>query len=258
MRGDSSQILTDEYYSNKGAAASLGLAYKWKGLDPNNNTFTSTAINPGFIDTGNFRLVVTEPRNGCKDSDDVLVVFLPVAWGDFHCQSIANKSVVLDWTTLSEDGTSVFEVQRFNVNRFETIGVVSAAGHSDFISNYRFIDERPLSGKNFYRIKMVAENGKNEFSEYCESVINAPKPGAGITQVIIYPNPATTEVSVAVSGVPAEGSTLKVIDQSGRIIRTAELGSNLVTLNIADLTSGLYLIKIEGSGLYEVQKLIKK
>lgn len=259
MTGDSSQ-----YYTNLALAPtssifgpSGGLSYLWNGISPWNDTITTTVTNPGFLDTGWFELIVTEPRNGCKDTDEVKVFFLPVVWGDFSCAATGNNDVVLNWTTLMEDGAGVFEVQRFNANRFETIGAVSATGHSVMPTHYQFVDMNPNPGRNFYRIKMIGENGSVDFSDYCETVIGAGR-GETVTTVGIFPNPAGAEVTISVTGVPAEGAVLSLMDQSGRLVASQTMSSNIAALDISALSSGIYLIKVEGAGFSEVQKLIKK
>lgn len=259
MTGDSSQ-----YYTNLALASTVGtfgpsggLSYLWNGISPWNDTITTTVANPGFLDTGWFELIVTEPRNGCKDTDEVKVFFLPVVWGDFNCAATGNSDVVLNWTTLSEDGAGVFEVQRFNANRFETIGAVSATGYSMTASHYQFVDQNPNPGRNFYRVKLIGLNGSTDYSEYCETMMGAGR-GEIMTSVNLFPNPAGADVTVSVTGMPVDDAVITLMDQSGRIVSSTNMSNNIASLDITGLSSGIYLIKVEGTGISEVQKLIKK
>jgi hypothetical protein len=65
------------------------------------------------------------------------------------------------WNTYSESNTRSFIIERSaKGNDFIKIGETAAAGFSTVERSYDFMDFYPLSGMNYYRIKMTEEDGK--------------------------------------------------------------------------------------------------
>jgi hypothetical protein len=70
----------------------------------------------------------------------------------------SNQSVLLSWKTASEEGFDHFEIERSADGRsFQKIATIHAAGAG---YPYQHIDQVPLTGQNFYRLKMVDQDGK--------------------------------------------------------------------------------------------------
>jgi hypothetical protein len=78
--------------------------------------------------------------------------------------------------------------------------------------------------------------------------------------VSIYPNPATRSTTVSVSGV--EGLVnITVVDMDGRSVSNEQIECSadcVKTLNVDNLASGAYFVKIQGNGINTVKKLIVK
>lgn len=98
------------------------------------------------------------PTIGCA------LIFLPVELLNFDGYQNA-FNMELEWSTASENQSFVFEVQRSkDAQNFTTIGTKVAAGNSEVITNYTFVDTRPEPGINYYRLKQVDHNGSYEYS----------------------------------------------------------------------------------------------
>ena len=90
---------------------------------------------------------------------------LPVELGDFRGQAVRGTNL-LEWTSLSEENTAFFELQRSaDATRFRTIAEVKAAGYSLEEQEYEYSDRQPLNGTNYYRLKMVDRDGSFQFSK---------------------------------------------------------------------------------------------
>jgi hypothetical protein len=74
----------------------------------------------------------------------------------------------------------------------------------------------------------------------------------------MYPNPASDNVTIRFSALPAEGTQIKLMDILGNKILSQVVQNTEETLNIKDLPVGMYLIKTELYNNYRIQKLIKK
>jgi hypothetical protein len=76
----------------------------------------------------------------------------------------------------------------------------------------------------------------------------------GLTEVKIYPNPTTDVLHVAAEGY----STVSITNLLGQVISTEKISDTQFTLNVADLTSGVYFIKLQGERGTTSKKFIKK
>ena len=69
----------------------------------------------------------------------------------------------------------------------------------------------------------------------------------------VFPNPAHGQFNVSFNASSAEDFTLKVIDQTGRIMNSVVVnaveGNNVQEINVEDLAAGLYLVVLESNKL---------
>ena len=76
-----------------------------------------------------------------------------------------------------------------------------------------------------------------------------------VATMTVYPNPASERAIIAVSGVES-GAKIVVSDMQGRIILSDDMTSETYELSVANMTSGVYYIRvIDGASIY-TQKLI--
>ncbi len=164
--------------------------------------------------------------------------------------------VNLQWATSREENSKAFEIERsFNTGNWSKLGVVPSLSHemgSTSRLDYHFTDTAPLSGTNYYRLKMIDLDGSYAYSPI--RVASFEKEEASISA---YPNPAMDELTVT----GLNGSELiKILDSSGRTLLESlnRDGGNKKTLDIRSLSGGIYLINIQmpdGSSIS--QKMIK-
>ena len=77
-----------------------------------------------------------------------------------------NDAVNLEWVTGSEINNQLFTVERsLDANTFVEVLSQQAAGNSSVTNFYRDIDENPLSGVSYYRLKQTDFNGNFSYSE---------------------------------------------------------------------------------------------
>jgi len=115
-----------------------------------------------------------------------------------------------------------------------------------------YIDSTPLEGDNFYRITAVYTDGNDRSSEL--RLVNYTSIGG----VSVYPNPATTEVNVSLSGFEGKTVTPSITDPLGRIVSTRTLtGSNeILTIDVNDYTAGWYAISLQSGDFVKSQMLM--
>ena len=124
-----------------------------------------------------------------------------------------NENVVdLSWTTASELNNDRFEILRSsNGIEFYQIGAVAGAGTYSQLSNYFYIDEYPVSGTNFYKLRQVDIDGR-----YTESPVRLVTFKDYNFQ--IYPTVSTgADIKVQFSSEFAD-AYLTVISSEGKVV----------------------------------------
>lgn len=78
----------------------------------------------------------------------------------------------------------------------------------------------------------------------------------GDNTILIYPNPATDQLSISISDY--SNTTIEIFNILGQWCHTQILQSDKSEINIANLPSGLYLLKINNQTRTDLKKFIKK
>ena len=276
-------------------------SYYYRPTDPTNGfvikTFIGTAADTATLKTNQVGTTIYNPKDSSKwtlatfnytpttsgnyyfainstapvapwylmfDDINIALSSLPVKMIQFKGEKINTKNV-LSWITTNEKDNKGFEVQRsFNGTEFNKIGFVSSAsekGNSNGNLNYRFTDNQSPAGINYYRLKQIDINGKENISEIV--LIKGEKTNK-IEFASIYPNPAKDKLSLIVSSPATQNLNIVLTDVSGRIIKEEKLfaneGNNQLAINVSSLPSGTYIIKANCNNGCEaaIQKFIKQ
>jgi hypothetical protein len=178
---------------------------------------------------------------------------LPIGLVNFEATALDNNSVRLNWETSSEQNNDFFTVERSmsGADGWEKIAIVSGAGNSETPNDYSAMDNLPLSGVSYYRLKQTDYNGQERIHEMESVYIDI----AGVGDLVIFPNPATDLVTL--KGDIVSLSTFKLLNAMGQNIRSNvtsyKQGDGTLVLDVSSLRSGVYLIK-NGSKVYSLVK----
>ena len=161
---------------------------------------------------------------------------LPVLISSFYAKRNGN-AVVLNWTSESEINAKEFVIERNSGSGFVAIGTV-AAQNRETGSSYTYTDNNNSSKTvSQYRLKMVDKDASYKLSE-----IRPVKGTAAVSDFTVFPNPSLGNAKINITDISA-ATTVEVIDNAGRILKTIELkGNNAV--NVDNLQKGIYLIRI--------------
>lgn len=215
-------------------------------LSPLTDSATSHLQGPYVIKTGTYTVTITNSA-GCIGSGTVVIssttcgTVLPVSLLDFTAQK-AKDYVALTWGTASEVNSDYFAVER-SVNGFnwQTIGTVKAHGNSTIRQDYKYLDENPYMGINYYRLRQVDADGHFAYSEI-RTVDFTNK-----WLVHIYPNPATDYLILEINSEKEDKGSISIQTSLGSTVfikeQTLNKGRNLIRLNqIQPLAQGSYII----------------
>lgn len=182
---------------------------------------------------------------------------LPVNLKSFSAR-LTNNKVLLEWKTASESNNNYFIIERAGENmEFAEIGRIKGKVNSSVETVYSFEDSRPLSGINLYRLVQVDLDGKIKVYE-TRKVVNTVM---GKTMAV-SPNPFDNRLSVYLNLPAAKNLSVFITDINGRRLISHQQffreGAQEVLLNTTSLPRGMYFLRIEGDGISESQKIIRR
>lgn len=182
---------------------------------------------------------------------------LPVELTSFT-SSVNGSTVSLNWVTATELNNQGFEVERKAANgEFMTVGFVNGKGTTSEVSEYNFVDQVAEAGSYTYRLRQIDFDGSFEYSnEINVDVTTATSFALGQN----YPNPFNPSTSISFSLAKESQVNLSVYNLLGEKVATLvnnvfAAGSHTVDFNAANLTSGMYLYKIEAGEFVSVKKM---
>ncbi|HEY4289806.1 MAG TPA: T9SS type A sorting domain-containing protein [Puia sp.] len=183
-------------------------------------------------------------------SVNALITPLPLTFVSFTAQG-ENDRVSLKWETSSEINNDHFTAQR-SANGADWLDIKSVKGtnNSGTVSSYAANDEAPLEGVSYYRIQQTDIDGKTSYS-----VIRSVNRSVSSAMLNVYPNPATSFVSIS----PATNEPLKItiLNSSGQSMTAPRVSNgSSQTFNVAGLAAGIYLIRIEHAHFAETRKVV--
>lgn len=164
---------------------------------------------------------------------------LPVTGLNLQVQPTATKKVALSWQTISETNNAGFEILRSSDGaQFSQAGYVNSSSVNGEGASYSFVDNQPLAGKSFYRLKMTDRTGEYSFSDIKIIQLNTA------ADIQIFPNPVKDILSI-LSGRRFENAQLRILNATGQAQLQQTLnGSGSLPVNVAKLTPGLYILEI--------------
>jgi hypothetical protein len=186
----------------------------------------------------------------------------PVEVTSFVVKVHANE-VELSWITATEKNNNGFEVQRSNGGEFETIAFVEGHGTTTETQAYSYSDKNVIVGLYSYRLKQIDFDGTFTYSNVVAVDIPVLQEFA-LDQN--YPNPFNPSTQIAFRLAVDSKVSLKVFDVLGQEVANL-VNTNLVTgahnvdFNVSSLNSGVYLYRLEATGIdgtnfVDVKKMI--
>lgn len=172
-------------------------------------------------------------------------VTLPVTLARFN-GTLLDNAVSLSWTTTEEMGSRYFDIERSaDAREFAQVGRVEVRGNSKATQQYRFVDTRPLSGMNYYRLRIVDLDGSFEISRMV-----AIDNGDNSVAFELLGNPAAgREIKFLLKNENA--SAIHFYDLSGKAVRFSLVrsGNEFVLKPKDNLSAGLYFLSLQGMNI---------
>ncbi|MEO6069944.1 MAG: T9SS type A sorting domain-containing protein, partial [Chitinophagaceae bacterium] len=167
----------------------------------------------------------------CIDAGSIL----PLRLLSFSATKTSAQVNRLDWNTSTETPHSVFTITRSdNGNSFYDLGKVPGKGAN---SGYTYYDEQPLSGINYYRLKITEPDGG---SIYSNVAIVRNSVGGTVT---LAPQPALNNLTIRTSDVSFMGKFATIYDMQGKKMLIFKLDA-INTIDVSGWAAGIYSVHL--------------
>lgn len=189
--------------------------------------------------------------------DDIcieLAATVPVDLVYFEATDTDDNQVRLEWQTASEYQNSYFTVERSQDGvRWDPIYHITGAGTTYTTQDYWVIDEYPLIGKSYYRLKQTDEDGQYEYSDSRTVYISTNR----LNDFSIYPNPAKDIISIE-SEKTLSMDHFQLTNALGEIqsVSRFQVSEQQLQLHVAELPSGIYYLLFNNGKDQNTQKIV--
>lgn len=226
---------------------------RYRGLTAGENIFTGALL---FINGPQ------TPGNNTGDDNTTVGVTVtgatPVSLSSFAAKA-EGKNAELSWTTAQEKNNAFFEVQHStNGRNFETVGQVEGKGTTSQKQTYGFTHfGLNASVIHYYRLRQVDFDGKFDYS-VIKSVQLEGYQGIDLSASTLTSRNVRAVVNYGDEQL-AKAAKVSLVDLSGRTLSSQQLnlekGENPVEFQTSQLSSGLYLIRLENEAKSQAVKV---
>ncbi|MCF0070239.1 Ig-like domain-containing protein [Dyadobacter sp. CY261] len=182
--------------------------------------------------------VIVATLGNCTDT---LMAFrdcsLPVTLVDFIGSKTEN-TISLNWRTTEETNSDRFEIQRStNGKNWAAIGTEKSHGESSSLISYKFVDQQPAQGNNYYRLKMVDLDKTFAYSKIIKISFNDL-----VLKSEFYPNPVSDVLYLK----STDWNQVKSVEMHNMIGATVYKSGETVskTIDVKNLAVGMYILTI--------------
>ena len=177
--------------------------------------------------------------------------------------NLENNKVTFKWETATELNNNFFEIERskdgFVFEPISKIKSKSNDGNSSVALNYSFIDENPLDGESYYRLKQVDFSRDFTYSKIVSVTFNKQYNISFVT----FPNPNDGIFSVKLTGIENyHDIDVSIYDKDGKLVYYQKTDSYAIkdkSFNIQledDVKSGIYTLIYSMEGLEYSSKMV--
>ena len=163
---------------------------------------------------------------------------------NFDANVLQDRTVKLDWKVTEDNTVYSYAVERSIDNMtWSNIGSVNAHSTTGTY-DYQFVDENPLKGDAFYRIRIVEAAGMNRFS-----AIRKVSLSNNTLTLKLSPNPASAHTMVNLESLNKGEATVQVMNMLGKNILSKSFqvkeGANKFELALpSSMATGSYVLRI--------------
>lgn len=223
-------------FQNLGIALNQ-MIYGYSLFGPDVVTPTHTLTNPSTFPTNTDGVSMLDLVNVMGVYKSIIVTIIPLKLISFKAAYEGN-GVKLTWATAFEQNLSNFIIEKSaNGQQWDPLSIVPATNQTEGWQ-YQYFDINITADKNYYRLKIVNEDGSVEYSPV--RLIANGKTGAALVK---YDN-SSNRLFVS-SNRPVKEIT--VLSSIGQTIQVVAVASNVNSIEIAlkKMPPGIYFIRVD-------------
>ena len=186
-------------------------------------------INQGTLDNANYNITFVADSFAITRATSIITwsnpsdIYFGTALGATQLNAIANTQGLFTYNP--------------------TTGTVLSPGNNQSIK----VDFKPTDSLNYTKATATV---------YINVLLNVGIENAsGLSDVKIYPNPATDIVTLVLPN--AENTSVSLVDITGKIVHTGVYNTK-VQLNVSNLSEGVYIVKIQSNSTFSTYRLVIK
>lgn len=212
-------------------------------LNPQNG-FNVNVIPPAYTNASN----ASGDDNVSSYTYGPAATTLPVKLAYYNA-SVRNCVSTLNWKSSTEINFRNYDVEYSKDGiQFQTVSTVNSRGENSVYTVTHNADQ----GKAFYRLKLVDNDGKIEYSRIIVLDIQCGK-----ASVLVYPNPAKDFVNINITGADARGTMGSLFNMAGQIVLSKSLQNGSNQLDVSRLAQGVYQLKlVSNTGVQSIKIII--
>jgi hypothetical protein len=260
--------LNDANSTTVSLTSQYGTISYWERKDPGSSTWTNignagaTSFNTGALLSGTYKFRAAIVKCGVTaystESSVQVINNLPIQLIEFEglCKDNTNE---INWSTASELNNQNIKVEKSsNCEKWEHLTTLIGNGNSNTTKKYSIVDNDPYE-ITYYRLIQTDYNGA--FEIFGPIVVSC---GKDIVEknVIIYPNPFNSIISINLFNVTDEKVLINVYNINGQLMEKSsyhisDTFINMINLDLDYLPAGQYFVEVRTNNYIKTSKIIK-
>lgn len=214
------------------------------------DNFLQTTTPVSMYDTTGIEFSVT--TNAASAAPDRFKIIFrpmtPLAVKITTVKAVLNKNAIdVTWAVSVEEGIEKYEVEK-SVDGNQFVKTHFAKANNRQGSMYSWKDESPVTGYQYYRIRIISQNGEVSYSEIVKILVNDPS-----VKISVYPNPVVDgKINVLFTNQPEGRYSLRLFNTVGQLVINKMVenkgNSSNAVLQLTDKhAKGIYRLEIQNS-----------
>lgn len=153
--------------------------------------------------------------------------------------TVIQKKAKLNWITATEINSKNFVIERSaDAINFFTIATVQATGAGGIETPYETIDQSPLPGISYYRLKMVDNDERFEYSPVRMIDLGSNQ--------LIFASGNPVHHTLEVVNIEATGNDNKwqIVNVQGQVVKNGIIKNGAIKVYVNDLPTGTYWLRL--------------
>jgi len=216
-----------------------GLRWEMEGVDP----VASGNASYGFITSDNITATFSSFTLGSESNNNVL------PWKLLSFSAIPAKDrIQINWEIADEMDILAYAIERSSDGQiFHPLGRMISE-HKKALSSYGFSDVKPMNGWNYYRLTIVDQANRLDYSQIIK-IYYEP------FSFRIFPNPVCGTLEIFLS-TPRSRYNLDIVNSSGQVVKRF-FSMPGRTLRVDDLQKGTYFLRVYNENQTVTRSFVK-